>query len=95
MSILVPGWSRADYLLEYSINSNIFFYSYTLWDLCSKQNEKKVGIKKVSLVKYFNILDIIITAKTGPGSKMIDRVWYYIGCLIKITKGHKNLFIHF
>ena len=23
MTILVPGWSRADYLLEYSINSNI------------------------------------------------------------------------
>ena len=28
----------------------------------------------------FNILDI---AKTGPGSKMIDRIRYF-GCLIKI-----------
>ena len=25
MTILVLGWSRSDYLLEYSINSNIFF----------------------------------------------------------------------
>ena len=61
MTILVPGWSQADYLLEYSINSNI------------------------------DILDIVIIAKTGPGSKMIDRVLCF-GCLIKITKSHKKNF---
>ena len=25
MTIFVPGWSRADYFLEYSTNSNLFF----------------------------------------------------------------------
>ena len=30
MTILVPGWSRADYLLEYSINSNIVLFLYSL-----------------------------------------------------------------
>ena len=48
---------------------------------------KKNRIKKVSLVNFLNILDIVIAAKTSPGSKMIDRVQYF-GCLIKITKSH-------
>ena len=26
MMILVPAWSRADYLLEYSINLNVFLF---------------------------------------------------------------------
>ena len=52
---------------------------------------KKVGIKKVSLGKFFNILDIVIIAKTGPGSKMIDRVRDF-GCLTKLTKSHKKSF---
>ena len=56
--------------------------------------EKRVGIKKVSLVKFFNILDIVITAKTGPRSKMIDRVQYF-GCLIQINKSHKKSFYQF
>ena len=75
MAILVSGWSQADYLLEYSINSNIFI----LFGIFVDKKRKKVGFKKVSLVKMFNILDIVITAKTGPWSKMIDRVWYF-GC---------------
>ena len=32
------------------------------------------GIIMDSLVKILNILDIVNTAKTGPGSKMVDRV---------------------
>ena len=79
MTILVPGWSRADYLLEYSINSNIIFFIFILFVIFVDNKMKKVGIKKVSLVIYFNILDIVITAKNGTGSKMIDRVRYF-GC---------------
>ena len=52
---------------------------------------KRVGIKKVLLLIFFNIFDIVIIAKTGPGSKMIDRVQYF-GCLIKLTKSHKKSF---
>ena len=35
---------------------------------------ENIGIEKVSVVKFWNILDI--AAKTGHGSKMIDRVRY-------------------
>ena len=45
-------------------------------------------------MKFFDILDIVITAKTGPGAKMIDRVRYF-SCLIKITKSHIKKIIHF
>ena len=45
-------------------------------------------------MNFFNILDIVVTAKTDPGSKMIDRVQYF-GCLIQINKSHKHLFTHF
>ena len=38
---------------------------------------KKVGIKKDTLVNILNIIDIVNAAKTGPGSKMVDRVRYF------------------
>ena len=33
MTILVPGWSQADYVLEYSVDSS-FYDFYTLKDHC-------------------------------------------------------------
>ena len=33
MTILVPGWSRADYLLEYLIKSDIFLFVSSLGSL--------------------------------------------------------------
>ena len=33
--------------------------------------------KNVSLVKILSILDIVITAKTGTGSKLLDKVRYF------------------
>ena len=33
--------------------------------------------KNASLVKILSILDIVITAKTGTGSKLVDRVRYF------------------
>ena len=52
---------------------------------------KKGWDQKGSSSDFINILDIVIIAKTGPGSKMIDRVRYF-GCLIKLTKSHKKSF---
>ena len=93
MTILVQGWSWANYLLKYSIKSNIILI-FILFGIFVDNKMKKVGIKKVSLVKFFNILDIVITAKACPGSKMIDRVRYF-GCLIQINKSHKTSFYPF
>ena len=64
------------------MNSNIYYDFYTLWDLVDDKMKKKAGIKKHSLVEILNIPDIAYTAKTGPGSKMVDRVWsqvWYFG----------------
>ena len=61
MTILVPGWSQADYLLENSINSDIFFICI-LFGIFVDNKMKKSWKQKVSLVIFFNILDIINTA---------------------------------
>ena len=53
MTILVLGWSRADYLLEYSVNS--FFMIFILLRIIVDDKMKKVGTKKDSLVKILNI----------------------------------------
>ena len=54
-TILVPGWCRADYHLEYSIKSDIFFI-FILFGIFVNNKTKKVGIKKVSLVKILKCL---------------------------------------
>ena len=41
MTILVPGWSQADYLLEYSINANIFFLIFILFGIFVDNKMKK------------------------------------------------------
>ena len=53
MTILVPGWSRADYLLEYSTNSNILSILILFGIFVNNKMKKKVGIKRVSLVNFF------------------------------------------
>ena len=56
---------------------------------------KKVGIKKDSLVKILNIYSTSsMPQKTGPESKMVDKVRYF-RYLSKRIKSHKNIFIHF
>ena len=47
MTILVLGWSRADYLLECSINSNIVLI-FILFGIFVDNKMNKVVIKKVS-----------------------------------------------
>ena len=83
MTILVPGWYQGRLYLRI-LNQFKFIDNKT----------KKVGNIKVSLVIFFTILNIVNIAKTGPRSKMIDRVRYF-GCLIKITKSHKKSFYSF
>ena len=93
MTILVPGWSRADYLLEYSVNS--FFYDFILLRIIvDDKNEKSWDQKRFSSENFEYILDIVNAAKTGPESKMVDRVRYF-RYLSKRIKSHKNIFIHF
>ena len=93
LTILVPVWSRADYLLEYSVNS--FFYDFILLRIIVDDKMKKVGIKKDSLVK---ILIIYLTSsmpqKLVPESKMVDRVRYF-RYLSKRIKSHKKYFYPF
>ena len=40
--------------------------------------------------KTLNILDIVNTTKTGPGSKMVDRVWYFGYQLKRIKSNTKS-----
>ena len=86
MTILVPGWSRADYLLEYSVNS--FFYDFILLRIIVDDKMKKSWDQK-----GFSS-DIVNAAKTGPGSKMVDRVRYF-RYLSKRIKSHKKYFYPF
>ena len=51
-------------------------------------------MKKDSLVKILNIFDIVNAAKTGPESKIVDRVRYF-GYLLKRIKSHKKYFYPF
>ena len=90
MTISVPGWSRVDYLLEYLVNSNISMI-FLLFGIFVDDKMKKGGIKKDSLVNILNIPDIANTAKTGPVSKMVDRVKFWL----IIKKIHKNYFLSF
>ena len=56
---------------------------------------KKVGIKKgFSSENFEYILDIVNAAKTGPESKMVDRVRYF-RYLSKGSRVIKIIFIHF
>ena len=41
MTILVPGWSQVDNLLEYSTNSNIFFLFFILFGIFVDNKIKK------------------------------------------------------
>ena len=45
MTILVRGWSQVDYLLEYSINSDIFFICIP-FGIFVDNKMKKVGSKR-------------------------------------------------
>ena len=45
---------------------------------------KKDGIKKVSLVKIISILDLVNTAKTGTGSKLVNGPVFWL--LIKTNQ---------
>ena len=93
LTILVPGWSRADYLLEYSVNS--FFYVFILLRIIVDDKMKKSWDQKgFSSEKFEYILDIVNAEKTGPESKMVDRVWYF-RYLSKRIKSHKNYFYPF
>ena len=38
------------------------------------------------------ILNIVFTAKTGPGSKMVDRVWHFDYLLKRIKSHAKSLY---
>ena len=67
-TILDPGRSRADYLLEYSINSDIFIICI-LFEIFVDNKLKKVGIKKVSLVKILIYLTSSLSQKLVPGLK--------------------------
>ena len=68
---LVPGLISLRILDQFK-----YFLIFILFGIFVDNKLKRVGIKKVSLVKFWNILDIFNTAKTGPGSKMHDRVRY-------------------
>ena len=41
MTILVPGWSQVDYLLEYSTNSNMFLIFLILFGIFVDNKIKK------------------------------------------------------
>ena len=86
MTILVPGWSRADYLLEYSVNS--FFYDFILLRIIVDDKMKKVGIKKDSLVTSSMPQKLVPSLKwlTGSGIFAIYQ---------KGSRVIKNIFIHF
>ena len=60
MTILVPGWSRADYLLEYLINS--IFFTFILFVIFLDDDMKKRDLKGFSSDFFLNILDIVNTA---------------------------------
>ena len=93
MTILVPGWSRADYLLEYSVNS--FFYDFILLRIIVDDKMKKVGIKKDSLVKILNIY-----STSSMPQKLVPSLKWLTGSGIfaiyqKGSRVIKNIFIHF
>ena len=67
MVILVPGWSRAEFLVQ------IFVLIFILFGIFVDDILKKNGKLNVTVVKFWNILDIVNTAKTDRGSKM--RFW--------------------
>ena len=48
MTILVPGWSQADYPLEYSINSNILLILILFGIFVDNKMKKKWNQKGVS-----------------------------------------------
>ena len=76
MTILVPGWSRVDFFLRnrYKIN---YFYIFTIYDILPDDKWLKLGIDNIYLDKNWKMLDIVNTAKTGPGSERLDMVAYF------------------
>ena len=94
MTILVPGWSRADYLLEYSVNS-FFFMIFILLRIIVDDKMKKVGIKKDSLVKILNIY-----STSSMPQKLVPSLKWLTGSGIfaiyqKGSRVIENIFIHF
>ena len=54
-----------------------YFFDFLLfWVFIDDKKEEKIGIKKFSVGKICNLLDIINTAKTDPRSKILDMVRY-------------------
>ena len=53
---------------------------------------KKKWDKNGFSMKILNILDIVNTTKTGPESKMVDRVWYFAYQLKRIKSNTKSLY---
>ena len=72
MAILVLGLISLRILDQFKY----FFLIFIPFGIFLNNNMKKIAIQKVSVVKFSNIPDIFNTPKTGPGSKMHDRVWY-------------------
>ena len=73
-------WSRAGpgsiSSLEIGIKAIIFIFSQSM---TSNQmtNDSKLGIDNIYLGKNWKMLDIVNTAKTGPGSERLDMVAYF------------------
>ena len=93
ITILVLGWSRADYLLEYSVNS--FFMIFILLRIIVDDKMKKVGIKKDSLVKILNIY-----STSSMPQKLVPSLKWLTGSGIfaiyqKGSRVIKIIFIHF
>ena len=97
MAILDPGQLVLGLLsLRILLDQFKYFFIFILFGIFVDNKMKKKLNQKGFSNEIFNIglLDIVITAKTGPGSKMIDRVQYF-GGLLKITKIHKKTFYPF